>query len=657
MMGPRVVVTAFALGVLFVPALARAQAPEISMTADRSTVAVGEVFQLQIRVSTTGQSAIEHIQLPALDAFVVEGRSISRPMQFSFGFGQGPVVRQTTVYTFDLKPRQPGRFTLAAVEAQLAGVAYRGQPLTISVVPAGAGLPPTSLQPVPQTPIDPFGPNPLFPGFPGFPGLTPIPGTPGVPAVPTIPVQPLPPNASPLVPDAIPPEGLTGAQFDDQLFVRTVLDKPRAYIGEQVTLTVYLYTRVGIRDLDVPQEPSTDGFWVEDLLGPIRRLEFRDQYVGTSRFEVAVIRKMALFPIQAGTITLSPMEVLATASTGGFFGSAQIRRSGVPVNLEVLPLPAEGQPPGFEASNVGRYELEARVDRSAVQAGDAVTLTVTVRGDGNLRNLRLPSLASAPGLRIYDPQVHDSIAPRGDVIGGERRVEYLVIPEAAGRWDVPVPSLSFFDPAAREYRTRAPAPIRITVTGSAGQIADAAPRAQGQSERTIRLSSDLRRRAPRLYETPWFVVAVAVPPLAYLGLLVGSALAGRRRERREKTRPRRAAAAARRILAGAEQARRAGDATACFAAVARGLHLFLEERLQRPVGGLTMEELRRTLEERGFPDELVERLVGELENCDFARFTPEGGRAREMTECLDRARGLVEELDRVAVRPDPEAKP
>ena len=77
-----------------------------------------------------------------------------------------------------------------------------------------------------------------------------------------------------------------------------------------------------------------------------------------------------------------------------------------------------------------------------VQAGDAVTLTVKVRGEGNLRNLRLPTLASAPGLRFYDPQVRDTIAPSGDVMGGERRIEYLVIPEAAGRYDIPSPSLS-----------------------------------------------------------------------------------------------------------------------------------------------------------------------------------------------------------------------
>ena len=108
-----------------------AQAPEIDMRADRDTVAVGELFQLQIRVSVEGQSGIDHVELPTFDAFALEGRSISRPMQFSFGFGQGPVVRQTTAYTFSLRARQVGQFTIAAPEAIVAGTRYRGRPLTI----------------------------------------------------------------------------------------------------------------------------------------------------------------------------------------------------------------------------------------------------------------------------------------------------------------------------------------------------------------------------------------------------------------------------------------------------------------------------------------------------------------------------------------------
>ncbi|MBI2897767.1 MAG: protein BatD [Deltaproteobacteria bacterium] len=623
---------AVGLAFLGLGAVARAQAPEIEMTADRTTVGLSDRFQLQVRVATRGGVAAEHIQLPALDAFVVEGRSVSRPMQFSFGFGQGPVVQQTTVYTFDLRPRQVGSFTLPAVEARVGGITYRGQPLTITVTQGGGGLQPAPL--VPGRPFDPWGRNPLTP---------------------LIPIQPL--DQQPQHPGPTggpPPEGLSGAQYDDELFVRAVLDKERAFIGEQVTLTVYLYTRVGIRDLDVPQEPGTEGFWVEDLLGPVRRLDFQDQYVGSTRFEVAVVRKMALFPIRAGELTISPMEVLATSSVGGFFGSGQLRRSGVPVSVDVLPLPAEGQPPRFEASNVGRYELDARVDRNQVNAGEAVTLTVTVSGEGNLRNLRLPALASSRMVRVYDPQVRDTIAPHGDTIAGQRVYEYLMMPGEAGRIELPRPALSFFDPTRRTYRTRTAPAITILVTGTPAVAAESPTRADSEAQlRPIRLQSELGRRSSRLYETPWFAAAVAVPPLALLGLVAGTALRDRRRGARERARPRRAHATALRVLRDAASRRRAGDATAFFAGVSRTLTTYLEERLSRPIGGMTMEALRQHLESRGYPENLVEELIRELENCDFARFTPEGTRAREMSECLDRARRLLATLDRVTPSAEP----
>jgi hypothetical protein len=44
------------------------------------------------------------------------------------------------------------------------------------------------------------------------------------------------------------------------------------------------------------------------------------------------------------------------------------------------------------SGNVGRFTLDVAVDRAAVAVGDAVTLTLTVRGSGNVRNVVLPSL-------------------------------------------------------------------------------------------------------------------------------------------------------------------------------------------------------------------------------------------------------------------------
>src|SRR5262249_55085016 len=112
---------------------------------------------------------------------------------------------------------------------------------------------------------------------------------------------------SPATPDPTPPAGtsLDGATFDPEGFLPTVVDKPPPYAGEQVTVTIYLYVRGSIRGAPVAQrEPSSDGFWVHDLLPPMRTLDATNQTVSGIPFQVYVLRRFAAFPLQPGQLTI-----------------------------------------------------------------------------------------------------------------------------------------------------------------------------------------------------------------------------------------------------------------------------------------------------------------------------------------------------------------
>src|SRR6185369_9681689 len=49
-------------------------------------------------------------------------------------------------------------------------------------------------------------------------------------------------------------------------FIRVVTDKTRAFVGEQVTVTWYLYLTQRIDKYDTITEPRTDSFWSEDMV-------------------------------------------------------------------------------------------------------------------------------------------------------------------------------------------------------------------------------------------------------------------------------------------------------------------------------------------------------------------------------------------------------
>jgi hypothetical protein len=57
------------------------------------------------------------------------------------------------------------------------------------------------------------------------------------------------------------------------------------------------------------------------------------------------------------------------------------------------------------------------------------------------------------------------------------------------------------------------------------------------------------------------------------------------------------------------------------------------------------EQMRGALIAVGYSPELVERLVVELENCDFARFAPGADADDKMTAALERSAVILNEME------------
>ena len=91
-------------------------------------------------------------------------------------------------------------------------------------------------------------------------------------------------------------------------------------MGEQVTVTWYLYVAEPPSNFQPITQPRTDGFWTEELpsTNPQGRLAFTDQVEGGQQYQAAVLLSSALFPLAPGKLTVTPME--AEIATADFFG-------------------------------------------------------------------------------------------------------------------------------------------------------------------------------------------------------------------------------------------------------------------------------------------------------------------------------------------------
>jgi hypothetical protein len=335
----------------------------------------------------------------------------------------------------------------------------------------------------------------------------------------------------------------------------------------------------------------------------------------------------------------------------------------LPIVIEAVPLPAEGRPPGFDAASVGRFQIAARLDRDRVSVGEAVTLTVTVSGRGNLRNLAPPKLGQLDGWKSYEPKISVEVAPvENDVIAGKKSVEYLLLPERAGVTSVPPFELPFFDPALKVYLVEKTSPLRIEVLGEAssapggkgGAVGPAPLVAAGGIENTLPAEIRPLRARPGLrrdvmatfYRSRGFVGAVAAPPLAFgLTVLVGR-VRGRLAQETLRSRRRKLRRLLRRRLGAAEAHMEAGRTAPFYIEIDRVLGEILVARLGQATGGLSRDELHALLLARGLTAALADRTLAELEECDRARFSPASVDPAAMRVALERAEDLILQLEK-----------
>ncbi|MEZ4383887.1 MAG: BatD family protein [Nannocystaceae bacterium] len=455
---------------------------------------------------------------------------------------------------------------------------------------------------------------------------------------PRVPVLEVTGEAAPTEP-ATPAANAAPTEARGDVFLWGTIDKPTLYVGEQLTYELVVYERLRFPNIQLRELPGFTDFWSEEL--PEGRL--RNEVVAGVGYRVQPGLRRALFPQRAGTLTITPAQV-----------SVGLRRriGGQPIEVQVLPLPAEGQPAGFSANNVGEFRIAAKVDRSKVKVGEPFTLSVLIKGTGNIRVIDPGDWPELDGMRRYDPKV-DLQAFGGDVVGGTRTYEFLVIPERAGALTIPPHRFSYFDPESVSYETIETAPITVQVAddGGAAPAAETEPKPSAPTPSAddddlllaplVDLEALPRASGEASWLTPtrWFWGMVAAPAA---GALIGLAGALRRRLAGDAASQARASRRAeeRGRLAEAEAALASGDGF--YPKVAQLLQALAVDRAGPEGQGLPRRALLRVLRDRGVSEEDLARLRALLDRCDAARFGAGAGEsADERRRLLDEALDLL----------------
>jgi hypothetical protein len=305
-----------------------------------------------------------------------------------------------------------------------------------------------------------------------------------------------------------------------RVFVTTEVEPVAPVEGQQVTLTVYLHTDVDLSAISSGPLPAPPGFWVRELPVPLNMAPEMVEVDGRRVGRTPLLRK-ALFPLRAGRFIVAPVKVEVLAERPGLRIFARppqrLELQSAPIVLDVEALPPA--PPGF-CGCVGKLVAASRLEPARVRLGEAATLTLTLRGDGNLQSLAVPEIPLPPGLSLTKPFSETRETLAGAKVETHRTLRFAIIPARAGHYEIALPPVAYYDPRQGGFRHAvAGGPLALEVLprpapalGGGGDPAlphgvrrTLAPDAPAQ-----RLTEALPRLLPWLFAVPWVLGLVLV---------------------------------------------------------------------------------------------------------------------------------------------------
>lgn len=443
---------------------------------------------------------------------------------------------------------------------------------------------------------------------------------------------------------------------DPPAFVVSNVNKRVVHVGEQLVHALRLNHRVRFGSQVQYAPPSFSGFITEPLdASP------RPDKPGYAAMEV----RTALFPTAPGTYTLAPATlqfVMIEADNGdpfsAFFGGGRnVTLKSDPIQVVVKPLPDAGKPAGF-TGGVGSYRLSASLDKTTVDAGKPVTLTLEISGKGLVKSLKEPAMPEIPGMRRYETITALSTKAMGDAIQGTKTFKVMLIPHTSGKITIPAITYPVFNPASGGYETLRSTPLALAVRPGTGGPQFAGPTgADATAAGGIRtVHADIRflkpvtrpggSSPPRAWPGPGFLAAQALP---LIFLCAGLVVAWRRdvvNRDPAKARSRTARRNAVRKLAAAKAAAGRTDAGAVHETVQQALAEYLADRWNVSGSGLTLNAIQQRLRSAGMPDASLTTLAAFWEEADLVRYAPQAATATDLAGRLRETERLLADLER-----------
>ena len=472
------------------------------------------------------------------------------------------------------------------------------------------------------------------------------------------------------------PINIQRAYSDEAVSVSLTPSKKSIYEGEQFYVTLGFHTYEHFEGGLQATDMSTGNDFIVHR-GDLSSMEFKP--VEGARREMQASAKFAwLSPTKSGNLQIPPFKFKYTKrgepkiveekkQMGGMsFHSQSIKQESIEaetqtptVIINVKPLPTQGKPADFSGM-VGDYKFTADFDRTNLKVGEALTLSVNIKGDGTPGTITDPKLPDFSEFRSVPPENNISKKVSGNKVITTKDIKVFLYPKKKGTFEIPAISYSWFNPAKKKYETATEGPWTIEVEkGDAGAeavfqgpVAGATGPSAVQKQEIESLGSDIRFIHPNMGKaessTPyknilfWILFTAAIP--FYFIATLAIRIRRKRSSNAALVRKGQANKQLRERFAQAREALKTGDGKGFFAALENGLVNYLSDQTNLEFKGMTRAQMKAELVKVGVQEETIAAIDSWLEKCAFVRYAPVTATPEEQKQMLADVEKLCEKL-------------
>ena len=419
------------------------------------------------------------------------------------------------------------------------------------------------------------------------------------------------------------------------------VSKSNPFLNEAITIVYKLYVSNDVSITRSWQEldtPKFQDFWSQYIEEKREQQIYETTYQGKP-YRYVILKKAVLYPQKTGELTIEPLTldvpIDVQGNTRDIFGRRRMTRVNRTISagkriINVKPLPTEGRPDDFSGA-VGNFNFSVSVNKTMLDANEALELKIRTKGIGNLKLFNLPSLTLPSSLEVYEPVRDNKVATNIKGMNGFISDTYTIIPQYKGSYPIRPISFSYFDVTSVKYKTiisdeivvkvqNGPVPNQLTEVNKSLSTENVLSLTNNQFKYIKTSTKFISVNDLVFFKTFKFWCLLSIP-FVFIPIII---LIGNTRRKRlndiEGRRYRIATRLAKKYLSEAKN--NIGKQELFYDSLERALHNYLKAKLAIVTSEFSKEKIIELLTDRKVEKNVVSDFEGLLKSCEFARYTP-----------------------------------